>query len=735
MRTFIYSIQKILSAVILFPVAAGFFASAQTTPDFNDYHSLRSSGVMPGVIDKIRTQREESEEKKDDRKKTAARAENNYRQASAYFVERLLLNGQVIFGDEITAYCNRVVDELLKDDPALRARVSVFHIRSSAVNAFATGEGVICVTTGMIAKLPSEAALAYVLAHEIAHIKEKHSLKEAVENSKRNTRGKNEEQIELESSMYSKEQELEADRIGWDLFRKTAYASEGVNEVLDILKFSETPVYETELSSTLFNYPGFILPADYFPPAIPKLAGEEDYENDEKSTHPNLGTRREELEPLLKKRSAGETQRFLLGEDQFELIVKIARYELCIQYLKDQEYARALYHAHTLMADNPESYFLKRTAAQALLGLTVYANSGRLSRVLPDEDDIQGEEYRIAFMLNNLEKNELNLLALHNAWTLYKAYPDKEQPRVLKDVLLEQLLKNHAGKTNVYSRTPKDTALKASETQFLSDAEKKYVARKEKRKGPKGDPLLAKYALVELFADEDFASQFKQTERKIQAARTEGVDRSELARIRKEGHDEKVVIVDPFYMLIDERKEVSLRFRASKERELKFEQYIQQASRRLDLKTEVIDISSIASGDPVDFYNDFAIIQQRLDEAEVNRGMPIPATDYEEVAGLQREYRTSYFAKLRVLSITQRPKARVGAIITGIFLWPMLPGAIYNSVRPRHYLSYEMAVYDIVKGDKCTYREDTQRKNSSEDYLKSVLYDVLYSIKHTSLQK
>lgn len=730
----LHVVKKLVSAAILIPFASGIFASAQKTTDFNDYHTLKSTGVMPAVIDKIRTQREESG-RKTSRGDLDARIEDNYRQASAYFVENLLLNGQVIFGDDITAYCNSIVDELLKHDPHLRSRIHVFHIRSSAVNAFATGEGVICVTTGMIAKLSSEAALAYVLAHEIAHVQEKHSLQEAVESAKRQTRGKNEEQIELESSMYSKDQELEADRIGWEIFKKSSYATEGVEEVLNILKYSQTPVYEAKMERSFFSYPGFLLPEDYFPVSIPKLAGEEDYESDEKSTHPNLGTRREQLSPLLKERAAGEYKSYVLNRERFDEIVKIARYELCIQYLKDQEYARALYHAHSLMAESPDSYFLKKTVTQALLGLAVYANSGRLSKVLPDEDEVQGEEYRTAFMLNNLEKNELNLLALHNAWNLYKSYPGKEHPRLMKDVLLEQLLKNHAGKSNVYSRAPKDTALAGDQTQFLSDAEKKYVTRKEKRKGPKGDPLLAKYSLVELFADEEFSSQFKQMERKVQSAKTEGVDKEEQARIRKHGHDEKVVIVDPFYMLIDERKEVMVRYRASKEREQKFEEYIESVSKKLDLKTDVIDISGVSSGDPVDFYNDFAVIQQRLDEAEVNRGMSIPATDYEEVVGLQREYRTSYFAKLRMLSITEKPKVRVGSIIYGLILWPMLPGAIYNSVRPRHYLAYEVAVFDIVNGDKCSSREDTQRKNSSEDYIKSVLYDVLYSIKHTSLQK
>ncbi|MGQ3015535.1 MAG: hypothetical protein ACT6QS_17600, partial [Flavobacteriales bacterium] len=107
MRT-LHVVKKLMSAAFVIPFAAGIFASAQQTTDFNDYHTLKSTGVMPAVIDKIRSQREESD-RKTTQKDQDTRLEDNYRQASAYFVENLLLNGQVIFGDAITAYCNSIV--------------------------------------------------------------------------------------------------------------------------------------------------------------------------------------------------------------------------------------------------------------------------------------------------------------------------------------------------------------------------------------------------------------------------------------------------------------------------------------------------------------------------------------------------------------------------------------------------------------------------------------------------
>lgn len=50
-------------------------------------------------------------------------------------------------------------------------------IENSAANAFAAPGGYIFITTGLIASLKDEAALAGVLAHEVAHVRKKHMVK------------------------------------------------------------------------------------------------------------------------------------------------------------------------------------------------------------------------------------------------------------------------------------------------------------------------------------------------------------------------------------------------------------------------------------------------------------------------------------------------------------------------------------------------------------------------------
>mgnify|MGYP001982992583 CR=1 FL=1 len=54
-------------------------------------------------------------------------------------------------------------------------------LNSPIVNAFASPGGYIYVTRGLIAMCNNEAELAFVIAHEIAHIQERHSLHQIVE--------------------------------------------------------------------------------------------------------------------------------------------------------------------------------------------------------------------------------------------------------------------------------------------------------------------------------------------------------------------------------------------------------------------------------------------------------------------------------------------------------------------------------------------------------------------------
>jgi len=75
---------------------------------------------------------------------------------------------------EITEYLNLLGGRLVAVAPDVRQAFDFFAIRDGTINAFALPGGFIGVNTGLIVSSESESELASVLAHEIAHVTQRH---------------------------------------------------------------------------------------------------------------------------------------------------------------------------------------------------------------------------------------------------------------------------------------------------------------------------------------------------------------------------------------------------------------------------------------------------------------------------------------------------------------------------------------------------------------------------------
>ena len=122
-------------------------------------------------------------------------------------------------------------------------------IDSADVNAFSAPGGYVLVTRGLYASLGSEAELAGVLAHEIAHVVERHQLEllretllleEGREAIAKAVRGDRQELVrrligtgaELFARRLDQEAEFEADRLGVVLAARAGYSPYGLPAVL-----------------------------------------------------------------------------------------------------------------------------------------------------------------------------------------------------------------------------------------------------------------------------------------------------------------------------------------------------------------------------------------------------------------------------------------------------------------------------------------------------------------------
>jgi predicted Zn-dependent protease len=95
---------------------------------------------------------------------------------SDLFDERLGKEGVVYKDAATTAYVERLGQAVIAGEPVPERVVWRFRIlRDPLANAFALPNGSIYVNTGLIAKLDSEAQLVGVLAHEVTHVRNRHT--------------------------------------------------------------------------------------------------------------------------------------------------------------------------------------------------------------------------------------------------------------------------------------------------------------------------------------------------------------------------------------------------------------------------------------------------------------------------------------------------------------------------------------------------------------------------------
>lgn len=152
----------------------------------------------------------------------------------------------------------RLADRLAEADPsAPRIRVRV--VPSEKVNAFALPDGTVLLNTGLLSRLQSENGLAFVLGHEMAHVRNRDALRglgramayqvvaEAV--------GFGSEQVfsdpaELSELAFSRGQEERADREGMDTVQKLYGHVGGYDEFFRIMQRERSQKAWATYSST-----------------------------------------------------------------------------------------------------------------------------------------------------------------------------------------------------------------------------------------------------------------------------------------------------------------------------------------------------------------------------------------------------------------------------------------------------------------------------------------------------
>lgn len=405
--------------------------------DFAEYKPAISQGPVPASLKRSTTSTVQEnirkiKSNKADRKTKRLEQEHSIR--VGFVEEELLTGGQILYGEPMSDYVEKVGLKVLESYPDLSEKLQFYVLRSHVPNAYTTSGGLVFVSIGLLARIENEAQLAVVLAHEIQHYVKRHSLQtfKDVADAKKNLDGEALETKLEQLYRFSKDQELEADDLGYEMISKTEYNLEEGIYGFEVLKYSAYPFLETPIAIDSFASEYYLFP-DVLREKIAKEIQKADLDNkksDEKDlinpnrTHPHLDMRILALKGRVETMDMSGKQIYIIGKSAFDEMQKIARHELLLLFMRRADHGRTLYLSRIFEILYGPTPFVSRVKSMSIYALLNHKLSGHdLDKYGCEVSSNRGMWRPLTAGLKSLDAKELSAFSMRLLWLEYVKYP------------------------------------------------------------------------------------------------------------------------------------------------------------------------------------------------------------------------------------------------------------------------------------------------------------------------
>ncbi len=685
--------------------------------------------------------------------------EEAFMREMSYYAQQRMISGLVLFNDSLSAYVSKVGAVLLKDDTATLHKLHFYAYKSPDPNAFTSATGNILITVGLLAQLDNEAQLAYILAHEITHFRQHHMLKGYLNREDLKERSDDTPSYLLLSSYYSynQEQELEADQMGFELYKKSPYSAKEALRSFDVLDYSDLPFDDIPFDTTFFNKNFMTIPVGYFLKDVDPIYSDDNYE-DRNSTHPNVRKRRMALMTEVDTVKNGGTHLFIVSKDEFLRVREKSRYEICRLYLLDRNYPSAIYSSYMMLQRHPNDIYLEKIIGRCLYELAAYnqtssggsnynpylmydffsGNSGKYSALnrggyyrIPDFKDYPGQQQQLYHLFHEIEPDELTVLALSYNWTLHKTDPSDNFQKSLCDSLFIMLVNKQNLHMSYFSTITPD----AAKEQYRKDSlqrvtetgetgESKY-SRMDKFRLSSQKERFTKFAFVEQLHDTEFVHTFKYfTDHRASLVTTSDnsvFDKQTKKQIQADKKEEenygfgilKVIVVSPDYekyIQLKRKKDAEQNFAASEEGQKTLGTTISKEAKSAGVECVMMNpfgMDSLAG----DTFSDLAILNEWFFERlqHGTGGYATTINNQMQIDSIIKRYGTRYV--MFTMVETEYRKKIQHPFWFGVSCLVVVP-AIRVFI-PRHSMTYDVAILDLKTGEVISVQHT--RKNHGKE--------------------
>ncbi len=709
--------------------------------------------------------------------------EKEFMYESTYYIQQRMMTGLILFNDSLSNYVTQVGQLILEHEPELKNKLAFYVYRDPSPNAFTSASGSILVTTGLLSQLDNEAQLAFILSHEIIHYKKNHMLKGYLNREKmrggdsRNRNSRNNSWVS-DYLTYSQDQEFEADRLGFELFKKTTYNVSEALRSFDVLEYSYLPFDDIQFDTTFFNLDYMKVPAGYYLNKVDPIYSDDNYE-DRNSTHPNIRKRRMVLMTLVDTVSEKGRKLFVLDKTYFLNVRQKARYDLCQLYMLERDYPEAIYTAFLLLQKDPTSVYLKKIIAKALFELAAYrqrattnnnslsdmlfgdysmsnrgARYSRYSRLrnnsyyrLPDYKDHPGHSQQLYHLFSKLEADEITVLALSYNWRVFKSDTSDRLHNRMCDSLFSMVVNNQNLYRSYFSTVTPDSARaklrqdsirRVKETGVVNDS--KY-AKLDRFKLDSEKERFKKFAFVVLLKDSAFTARFEYftAKRRMESGSVErdffpdpSTDKTKKGESDKDEDRSaqgfgitKIVVVAPDFEVYRQparRKENKQDYAASEQGIKTLTSVMVNQAAQVGVSCRVLSPYTMDSLE-VDSFNAMATLNTWFFERLFHGGNQEALCVYNQAEAdtLMKQLGTRY-VMWTYAEIVYEKRIRRPYLYGATYLFPPTwPVSIWYGLKKRQSMTYHSVVLDLQTGEVISLKSDTEKKgkepeNTSEYY-------------------
>ncbi len=714
--------------------------------DFNHYQTLLSKGDMPDDFRllasekyklELETIKSEADNKKDKKKK------RNFALESNFAISDMMMSGRVIYGDELGAYVNKIADVILEKDKKLRSELRFYILKSTVANAFSTNQGIIFVTSGLIAQVENEAQLAYILAHEIVHYTEKHNFEQFKKREAILKGAGRASAVTIEEKLrslykYSKSNESEADAKGMDFFLKTNYNPYAAVTGFDVLLYSYLPYDMIEWKPSVFETDYYKFPEAYLSKKLDEISADEN-EEDEDHSHPNVGTRKTKIIDILDRQNADSTGKklYLVSQEEFTKVQKIARFESAALYMKSGNPVKAYYIAYLLDKTYGANAYTDKIKAMSLYSLSHHAAYDyNLDDYGCDDDEYEGEVQQVPRFFTKLKDKEFSVLASKYLWDMSAKYPkDAQLVRMRDQSFTDLFVINKVAKSGFLEFKPmvEDSTKSPSGKSKVDKMKSKQKSKSEKYYYGAFYELLKDKAFKNYMndiakggkedGDEDEDEDGVKTT-STKAAKKQGIFKKHKAK----AHDEiiSIVLFNPDFNSRYNKKSNLLSDELSQQ---EISSYYKEQAKNAGIDLTVLDYSDRESFSTEDF-NHFSLLNDWLVERLSNDTLTMELYQKEYISSAFSGYKTKYLGWTGYKYTEDRRDFEALTCATALVLYPMFPFYLVWQFSKDKTLENLLLVYDVETGKPVLVDYTSINKRPKNFILRANIYNQLYYLRN-----